>query len=202
MQPKPRNHFGIRPHPALAQTAYFDERFQRDAIKLLPGEFFYTDADPVIVTVLGSCVSACVRDIRSGIGGMNHFMLPQCESTRSARNESMIYGDKAMDVLIERLMDMGAIFGNLEAKVFGGAHISRSMANTDIGQRNADFAIDYLQRKSIPLQARDLGGELARKVYFFPSTGQALVRRLTHLANDTVQNRDRDYANCIKPKLK
>lgn len=202
MPPDSKRSYGIRPHQALAQTAYFDERFHRDAVKLLPGEFFYTDADPVLVTVLGSCVSACLRDTRSGIGGMNHFMLPLCETNHGARNESMIYGDNAMDVLIERLIDMGASLANLEAKVFGGAHVSRSMVDTHIGQRNADYAIDYLQRQSIPVQAQDLGGELARKVYFFPSTGQVLVRRLTDLANDTVQKRDRDYASCIKPKLR
>jgi uncharacterized membrane protein len=45
--------------------------------RILPGEYYVTREDEVIDTVLGSCVAACIRNPRFGIGGMNHFMLPR-----------------------------------------------------------------------------------------------------------------------------
>ena len=36
-------------------------------VKVFPGEFYVTSKpDEVLVTVLGSCVSACIRDRRTG----------------------------------------------------------------------------------------------------------------------------------------
>lgn len=202
MLPDKNRYYRVATHPALAKTAYFDERFHRDAVKLLPGEFYFSDADPVLVTVLGSCVAACIRDARSGIGGMNHFMLPASSREGEDTGNTMIYGAQALDTLIDSLLELGARFDNLEAKIFGGAHVASGMVNTDIGERNGQFASEYLSKRGIPVRAVDLGGTLARKLYFFPSTGQVLVRRLATLANDTIQKRDRDYAGFIKPKLK
>lgn len=184
---------------ALARTVYFDRNFNREAVKLLPGEYFFTDADPVLVTVVGSCIATCLRDKYSGIGGMNHFMLPVCESGEGSH--SMLYGETAMNVLMEQLLSAGAKHENLEAKIFGGSHVIGSMVETDIGERNARFALNYLNEKRIHVAARDVGGKFARKLYYFPSTGHVMMRRLKDLSNDTIQLRDRDYAACQKPQL-
>ena len=105
-------------------TIYFDTAFQSDAAKILPGEFYCTRRDLMIVTVLGSCVSACIRDRVSGIGGMNHFMLPDNGDNRDVLlSDSAKYGIYAMDVLIGELLKMGAHRVNLEAKVFGGGNV-------------------------------------------------------------------------------
>jgi len=66
--------------PHLATSSYYDRRFNTQAIKVLPGEYYATQDDTMIVTVLGSCVSVCLRDRYSGIGGLNHFMLPHDSS--------------------------------------------------------------------------------------------------------------------------
>ena len=92
----------------LAPTLYFDKHFQMQAAKILPGEYYATSRDMVLVTVLGSCVAACIRDRQSGVGGMNHFMLP--ESSQDA--DSMIglptrYGTYAMEMLINQVLKMG-----------------------------------------------------------------------------------------------
>ncbi len=60
----------------LATQRYFDREFDRAAVKVLPGEYYVSADDEAIVTVLGSCVAACIRDVRLGVGGLNHFMLP------------------------------------------------------------------------------------------------------------------------------
>ena len=106
----------------LAPNLYFDRYFNVEAAKILPGEYFVTGRDMVLVTVLGSCVAACIRDRISGIGGMNHFMLPDSGGDRSNPlvGASMRYGSYAMEILINQLIKLGASRASLEAKVFGG----------------------------------------------------------------------------------
>lgn len=180
----------------MAPTRYFDNQFQCEAVKILPGEYFITNRDMLIVTVLGTCVSVCLRDNVSGVGGMNHFMLPDNE----AHTESARYGAYAMDVLIEHLLKLGAHRGNLEAKVFGGGHVISAFEGNDIGMRNVDFVLRYLHDTRIPIAARDLLDVYARKVYFFPASGRVLVRRISTLNNTTLLDREAEYRHKINRK--
>jgi chemotaxis protein CheD len=183
----------LRYEDALARNVYFDAHFNREAVKLLPGEYYFTSADVVLVTVLGSCLAVCIRDGKSGIGGLNHFMLSRSEKKDMTGNDSMLYGVTAMDVLLDQLLEAGAKFEHLEAKVFGGARMLQGMVNTDIGENNAEFARAYLRKRNIPLKAQDLGGQFARKIYFFPSSGRVLVKKLMELRNDTILQREKVY---------
>jgi chemotaxis protein CheD len=170
---------------------YHDRHFNIDAAKIGPGEYYITQRDMMIVTVLGSCVSACMRDPVAKVGGMNHFMLP----TRDAEgplSASARYGAYAMEVLINKLFALGARRERLEAKVFGAARVLPGMS--DIGERNAKFAIEYLKRESIRVLANDLGHDEPCKIYFFAQTGRVLLKRLKSLRNDTIVQRERDYA--------
>lgn len=157
--------------------AYVDSHFGTRAIKVPPGKYFVTDdKDMLIVTVLGSCVSVCLRDRVKGIGGMNHFMLPESLSPETGFSASARYGAFAMEVLINGLLKMGASRQHLEAKVFGAGKVLNGVG--DIGRRNAEFALHYLQRENIRIAAQDLGDIYPRKVYFFPATGRVLVKLL------------------------
>lgn len=172
---------------------YLDRHFNLPAAKIGPGEVYATQRNMVIVTVLGSCVSACVRDPQTHIGGMNHFMLPHHDGDPDGPlSESARYGAYAMEVLVNHLLSLGARRDRLEAKVFGAGRIVPGMS--DIGARNARFAVEYLEREKIPVLARDLGRHEASKIYFFPRTGRVLVKRLKMLPNDTVLERERNYA--------
>lgn len=178
----------------LATNVYFDNHFDLDAAKLLPGEFYVTQRDMVLVTVLGSCVSACIRDKLSGIGGMNHFMLPDASPDKdSPISSSARYGAFAMEVLINKLITMGAHRTLLEAKLFGGGNVLPNMTVANIGQRNAQFALHFLAAEKIPVIAKDLVDIYPRKVYFFPKTGRVLVKKLRHLHNDTIFKRETEY---------
>jgi len=176
----------------LARNRYYDRVFKYDAVKILPGEYYIADQDMVLVTVLGSCVTACIRDRETGVGGMNHFML--AEGGDDLVGPSARYGVYAMEILINHLLKNGARRQNLEAKVFGGGRVLSSLAGAMIGERNADFVIKYLKTEQIPVLARDLLDVYPRKVYFFPQTGRVLVKRLTRLHNDTLARREREYA--------
>lgn len=180
----------------FARNRYYDRVFKYDAVKILPGEYYIASEDMVLVTVLGSCVTACIRDRESGVGGMNHFML--AEGSGDLVSASARYGVYAMEILINHLLKLGARRSNLEAKVFGGGRVLSSLSGAMIGERNSEFVINYLQTEQIPVLARDLLDVFPRKVYFFPQTGRVLVKRLTRLHNDTLARREREYAARLK----
>ena len=182
----------------LASNVYYDRTFDRDAAKILPGEYYFTAKDMMIVTVLGSCVSACLRDRVSGVGGMNHFMLPDGGDSDSPVSASMRYGTYAMEVLINELLKAGARRENLEAKVFGGGNVLRGFVAINVGQRNAQFVREYLRAEGIRIIAEDLNDIHPRKVYFFPRTGKVLVKKLKQLNNNTLVNREQDYADRLQ----
>ena len=173
---------------------YTDRVFNATAAKIGPGEYYVTQRDMMIVTVLGSCVSACLRDPTTQIGGMNHFMLPeQGGSPDSPLSGSARYGAYAMELLINHLISMGARRDKLEAKLFGAGRVVEGLS--DIGKRNAHFAQDYLRREKIPVLAEDMCNPHASKIYFFPHTGKVLVKRLKNLRNDTILTREKKYAS-------
>lgn len=181
----------------LATNLYYDRNFDCEAAKILPGEYYFTGKPMMIVTVLGSCVAACIRDRVSGIGGMNHFMLPDGESG-GASASSMRYGSYAMEVLIDQLLKAGARRENLEAKVFGGGNVLRGFSSINVGERNARFVRDYLRTVNIRILAEDLNDIHPRKVYFFPETGKVLVKKLIQLNNYTLVRREQDYASRLQ----
>lgn len=176
----------------LSNNRYYDRNFEAPAAKILPGEYFVSDQDMLLVTVLGSCVAACIRDTDSGIGGMNHFMLPD-DGGRGHVSSSARYGTYAMEVLINHLLKMGARRNRLEAKVFGGGAVLASLSSSNVGARNAEFVLDYLKTEKIPVVAKDLLDSYPRKVYYFPNTGRVLVKKLHRVHNETLFSRERDY---------
>jgi chemotaxis protein CheD len=181
----------------FATNVYYDRTFDCNAAKILPGEYYFTGNDMLIVTVLGSCVSACIRDRTTGLGGMNHFMLPDGGDSGPA-SASMRYGGYAMEVLINDLLKGGARREHLEAKVFGGGAVLRGFTAMNVGERNASFVTQFLKTERIPVLAEDLNDIYPRKVYFFPRTGKVLVKKLMQTHNDTLARRELDYAKRLK----
>ncbi len=176
----------------LATNRYFDRTFDCDAVKVLPGEYFVTTADILLVTVLGSCVTACIRDRDKGLGGMNHFMLPD-SSEGGMLSSSARYGAYAMEVLLNHLLKLGARRSSLEAKVFGGGKVLASLSQAQVGEKNAQFVLDYLNTERIPVVAQDLLDVYPRKVYFFPANGRVMMKKLVRVKNDTLIEREREY---------
>ncbi len=183
----------------VASNFYFDNNFNAKAVKLLPGEYFVTDQEMLLVTVLGSCVAACIRDSYSGIGGMNHFMLPDSgKDPSSPMSSSARYGTYAMEILINELLKLGARRVNLEAKVFGGGNVLDGLTVANVGQRNADFVLKFLETEKIRVVAQDLVDIYPRKVYFFPKNSKVMVKKLMKTHNDTISQREKDYSSRIR----
>jgi chemotaxis protein CheD len=178
----------------IAPNLYFDREHNSEAAKIMPGEYYATGRDMVLVTVLGSCVCACIRDKVSGIGGMNHFMLPDSgQDQGNPLGDSARYGTYAMEILINQLLKLGAKRSNFEAKVFGGGAVLRGFTVVNVGERNAEFVLNFLKTEKIPIAAQDLLDIYPRKVYFFPKSGLVRVRKLKKVNNDTIINRENEY---------
>ncbi len=178
----------------LSPHLYFDREHKTEAAKILPGEYYATGRQMVLVTVLGSCVCACIRDKVSGIGGMNHFMLPDSGQDRNnPLGDSARYGIYAMEILINQLLKMGAKRSNFEAKVFGGGSVLRGFTVGNVGERNAEFVLQFLKTEKIAIAAQDLLDIYPRKVYYFPGTGLVRVKKLKQVHNDTIMIRETEY---------
>lgn len=178
-----------------AINRYWDHRMQRVAAKILPGEYYVTASQELVTTVLGSCVSACIRDSVTGIGGMNHFLLPlnDGETWSEAEIASLAnrYGNYAMEHMINDILKQDGRKQNLEVKIFGGSKIIESM--TDVGSSNIRFVRNYLKTEDLKVVSEDVGGTNPRKVMYFPDTGKVLVKRIRDLHNDTIIKRESAY---------
>ena len=179
---------------SFAPNRYYDRHLQHEVVKILPGEFYATTENTTIVTVLGSCVAVCLRDQKSCIGGMNHFLLPADSSPSiSPLSESARYGVYAMELLVNQMLKLGADKSRLEAKIFGGGNIFKGFTGVSVGERNVEFILDYLNAENISLLAEDLLGIYPRKVYFSPKTGVVKVKKIKTMHNSTIMDRESEY---------
>jgi len=177
---------------------FWDAATEHWTAKVLPGEYYVTRNDEVIATVLGSCISACIRDPAAGVGGMNHFMLPQ-DGGGSGANRwlepgtglATRYGTHAMESLINELLKLGADRDRFEIKLFGAGRILASV--TDVGARNIAFVRHYLAVEGLSALAEDLGDIYPRRLAYFPATGTVRVRRLRPLEATSIAERERRY---------
>jgi chemotaxis protein CheD len=181
---------------------YWDPSSSHWTAKVLPGEFYVTRADEVVSTVLGSCIAACIRDPSAGVGGMNHFMLPE-DAGSAAGNQwldpaaglATRYGSYAMESLINSLLKLGASRQRLEIKLFGAGRILATL--TDVGLRNIEFVHNYLATEGLRAVAEDLGDIYPRRVAYYPASGKVRVRRLRPLECTTIAESERRYLTDI-----
>jgi chemotaxis protein CheD len=183
-------------HPAAQKVCAYDRELRAQAVKILPGEFLATSRDIVMMTLLGSCVAACLHDPESGIGGMNHFMLP--EGSAGPVSAPARYGVYAMEVLLNALLKHGAKRSRLQAKVFGGGHVLKAFTSNNVGDQNVRFVRDYLSREGIPVVAEDLLGSQPRKVGFYPKSGRALVKRLPKVQDGEISQMESIYRERLR----
>jgi len=184
----------------LTTRRFYDSAQAAWVVKVLPGEFYVTaDPDEVLVTVLGSCVSACIRDPVTKVGGMNHFMLVQNKSGGSGawgnELESARFGYFAMEKLINGMLKRGCTRERMEIKVFGGANVTT--AKNEIGTENGEFVLRYLKTEGLGCAAQDLGGTYPRRIIYFPMTGKVVRRLLTGRDQDSALREETDYATTL-----
>lgn len=176
---------------------WWDRSSEKLTARILPGEYYVSREDEIITTVLGSCVSACIRDPIIGIGGMNHFMLPHGTGIGNiAGNDSATrYGSFAMEHLINDILSHGGKRERLEIKLFGGGNVLSGM--TDIGSRNIAFVREYLRVETLPAVSEDLGGTHPRKINYFPATGKVMLKKLRR-TSDNIIRQEENYRHSLE----
>lgn len=177
-------------------TRVRDSETGSETVRLQPGQYYVSKGtDEVIVTVLGSCVSACIRDPKIGVGGMNHFMLPAGADAGPAATSCVSvanrYGNFAMENLINAILRSGGERSRLELKLAGGGNILVGM--TDIGQRNIDFIRTYVANEGLCVVGEDLGDVHPRKLYYYPDSGRVRVKRLAAASSAAVVREEQSY---------
>jgi chemotaxis protein CheD len=183
---------------APAGRRFYDAAAAAWMVKVFPGEYYATSqANEIVVTVLGSCVAACIRDPVLGVGGMNHFMLANSHSGRWGDDpRSTRFGNFAMEKLINELMSRGCARERLEIKVFGGGNVTDS--SNAIGTDNAEFVLRYLEAEGLRCVAQDLGGSYPRRIHYYPSTGRVVRRLLGTNETYAVAREETEYAEGLR----
>jgi chemotaxis protein CheD len=168
-------------------------------VKIFAGDWYVSKReDEMLATILGSCVSACIRDAVAGVGGMNHFLLPGDENTDDKANDAARYGLFAMESLINGLLKVGAQKHRLEFKIFGGGNVINNSAR--IGSKNAAFIREFMKREGYKITSEDLEDVYPRSLHFYPTTGKVMVRKLKRKDDFTVVAEEAKYQQKISKK--
>lgn len=184
---------------------YWDQRNRVHVAKIMPGEYYVTTKDEMITTVLGSCISACIRDPVTGVGGMNHFMLPEHIDGASEAwevtpvNSGTRYGTFAMEHLINEILKNGGEKNRLETKVFGGGRVLN--LSVGVGDRNIEFVLTYLEKEGLKVTKIDVGDDFPRKVNYFPKTGRAMVKKMRSTQAAGICEREREHLENLEHKV-
>jgi chemotaxis protein CheD len=169
--------------------------------KLLPGDYYVTREDEVLDTVLGSCVSACIRNPKTGIGGMNHFMLPHPRNGESGdtwggvASSATRYGSASMEQLINRILGAGGSRTDLEVKIFGGARVLAAI--TDVGHHNVQFVRQFLKQEGLRVVSEDVGNVTPRHIQYFPISGKVRVKHLANSQSAKLLSQEVSYSKTI-----
>lgn len=186
---------------ARARRTYHDRTVKMPAVKVAPGELYVTAESIVLVAVLGACVCVCLRDTVNAIGGMNHFMLPY-EIAAARDDSSQRYGLQFLETLVDSMLQIGASETSLEARVYGADNVMRRPDRGNVGKRNAEFVLEFLGSRKIPVVTQDLGDSHPCKVWFFPRTGMARVTKLPVSHGFAIHQRELEYNARISRMLK
>ncbi|MFH1872332.1 MAG: chemotaxis protein CheD [Pseudomonadota bacterium] len=186
----------------MPPTNHDPKDLERRARSINPGGWAVETERP-IATLLGSCVAVCLYDPKLRLAGMNHFLLPSRTTSTSDDTDVIMAGDYSMEVLLNTMLNKGAAKQRIIAKAFGGGTIVTSILMA-IGQRNSEFAKEWLEREGIPLAAQDFGGAWSRKVLFTPDGGDAFCRRLpiSQPGVHEVVKAERDYEQSLARPLR
>lgn len=179
---------------------FWQPDYESFVAKVLPGQYYVSRGGEWIITVLGSCVSACVRDPVRRVGGMNHFMLPHLQGgerwNETRVNPASRYGSYAMEHMINDILKLGGQRRRLEVKIVGGGRILDH--GSDIGARNIDFVRAYLGREGLLLSGEHLGGDSPRKVYYDVVSGRVRVKLLPVQDSQAVASEELGYRRVIE----
>ncbi len=180
---------------------YYDENLELTIVKVYSSDCYVTpQPGEMLVTILGSCVAACIRDPIARVGGMNHFLLPGTSSTEvtSVSGDATRYGMFAMEQLINGIMQLGGQKRRFEVKLFGGGNVTSSTSM--IGDKNVQFVRRFLKDEGIPITTEHLGGKLPRRIHYYPDSGRVMMRQLKRREDLRIVEEENSYEHRLAAK--
>ncbi len=178
-------------------SRYYDHNMEMTVVKIFSGDCYVTNQEgEVLITVLGSCVAACIRDPITKIGGMNHFLLPGDYISGGYLQDSALFGAYAMEQLINGLIKLGADKNRLEVKLFGGGNVINN--STLMGDKNAEFAKDFIENENLIISSQDLGGSYPRRIHYYPDSGKVMMRVLRRKEDMQVTEKEKQYLSRLR----
>lgn len=178
----------------------FHKKLNKPMVVIQPGEYYVTDKDEIIATVLGSCISVCIKDEKNQIAGMNHFMLPGDFAMEEVLiSQSGRYGMYAMELIMGDLLKLGGDRDNLSAKVFGGGHVLASVHDSakSVPASNIRFVKAFLAMEGIKVISSDVGGYYGRKVLYMPKSGKVFVKKIRSDKTTKVVKREANFKKTL-----
>jgi chemotaxis protein CheD len=163
-----------------------------DRILLLPGQSRISKQPEIVETLVGSCVSVCLFNTKTGHAAMNHFLhdLPAEESNCDTGH----YGSTATEYIIQALLQMDPMPGHYQAQVFGGAAVIKTNSTYHIGQKNIDIAKQILAAHHIRIIREEIGGTRGRRIKFDTSTNTVLCRFAGQVGKKYTEKQDPESA--------
>lgn len=178
---------------------YYDQNLEMTVVKLMTGDCYYTaEGREMLVTILGSCISVCMRDPVAKVGGMNHILLPGDKNDKVSVTDpeySARFGVNAMEELINGMLKLGAKKERFEAKIFGGGNVIKT--SNMIGNKNIKFVREFLAAEHIEVKSQDVGGDNPRRLHYFPDTGKAMIRKLQRKEDLIIVEKEAEYQSKI-----
>lgn len=178
---------------------FFSTKLGKPVVTLRAGEVYASQAGEVIFTVLGSCIATCLYDFRLRAGGMNHFLLPSmgCTGEILSTDEGR-YGVYAMELLIGRLVKLGAQRHSLRAKLFGGSNVLRlDHGGRALAESNIRFAREFLELERIPIMTEDVGGQEGRKILLFSDDARVLLKRFPMKPEHAIVKKEESHRQAV-----
>ena len=177
-----------------------DHRFpDHEVVTIFPGEYCVSSSPVIISTLLGSCLAVCMRDPFSGIGGMNHFMLPAPGRATSGGfwSNKTRYGCYAMERLINGILGRGGSKSRLELKVFGGAKLYDG--GGDVGASNVEWIVEFIDREGLQVVASDVGRDIPRNIFYYTDSGRVLMKFGNAMARKRIVDVEKVYTTLYGP---
>lgn len=181
------------------QSSYIDSITGYKVVKVIAGQYHVSSSPKeVLMTNLGSCIAACIRDPFAGVGGLNHFLLPDGNKD-SVSSDSTRYGVFAMEELVNAILNRGGQKACLEVKIFGGGNVIKS--SNRIGSKNVEFIRKYLSNEGLMIASEDVGGNYPRRIHYYPVSGKVMMKKIASGAQKALSREEEQYQQSLKEKI-
>ncbi len=134
-------------------------------------------AGSLVTYALGSCIGLALYDPIRHVGGLLHYMLPECtmDHKKASRNPYM-FADTGIPMMLHRCQELGALKSRLMVWAAGGAQVMDEQGFFNIGKRNYVSLRKVLWKCGLMLLAEHIGGSTCRTVRLDLASGRFWIR--------------------------